>query len=392
VTLDLPFAAVVVADFEFEFGGRDGERPRPVCMVAKELRTGKEWRLWRGQFGSVPPFPIGPDTLFVAFNASAELGCFRALGWPMPKRILDLFVEFHNHVNGLISERGLIDALNYFGLDALDAREKKEMRDLVLGGGPWSEAQRRDILEYCAGDVAALERLLAAMAPRLDLPRALLRGRYMAAASAMEHNGVPIDVPTLALLLKYWTDIQDELIAAIDADYGVFDGSVFKASRFEEFLARHSIPWPRLESGALDLKSATFREMAKIYPIISPLRELRHALSEMRLNQLAVGSDGRNRTVLWAFSSKTGRNQPSNTKYIFGPSVWLRGLIKPPPGHAVAYIDWKSQEVGIAAALSGDEKMMADYLTGDPYLAFGLRAGYCRPMQPKNPIQTRERC
>lgn len=281
MTLDLPFAAVVVADFEFEFGGRDGERPRPVCMVAKELRTGKEWRLWRGQFGSVPPFPIGQDTLFVAFNASAELGCFRALGWPMPKRILDLFVEFRNHVNGLLSARGLIDALNYFGLDALDAREKKEMRDLVLGGGPWSEAQRRDILEYCARDVAALERLLSVMAPHLDLPRALLRGRYMAAASAMEHNGVPIDVPTFALLLKYWTEIQDELIAAIDTDYGVFDGRVFKTSRFEEFLARHSIPWPRLESGALDLKSATFREMAKIYPIISPVRELRHALSEM---------------------------------------------------------------------------------------------------------------
>jgi hypothetical protein len=119
------------------------------------------------------------------------------------------------------------------------------------------------------------------MAPHLDLPRALLRGRYIAAASAMEHNGVPIDVPTFALLLKYWTEIQDELIAAIDTDYGVFDGRVFKTSRFEEFLARHSIPWPRLESGALDLKSATFREMAKIYPIISPVRELRHALSEM---------------------------------------------------------------------------------------------------------------
>jgi DNA polymerase I len=89
--------------------------------------------------------------------------------------------------------------------------------------------------------------------------------------------------------------------------------------------------------------------MARAYPIISPLRELRHALSDLRLNDLSVGDDGRNRTPLWAFGSKTGRNQPSNSKYIFGPSVWLRGLIKPPPGYAVAYIDWSSQEVGIAA-------------------------------------------
>ena len=56
------------------------------------------------------------------------------------------------------------------------------------------------------------------------------------------------------------------------------------------------------------------------------MRELRSALSEMRLADLAVGSDGRNRTILSAFRSRTGRCQPSNTKYIFGPSVWLRGL------------------------------------------------------------------
>ena len=94
--------SIVAVDFEFEFGGhtsfedasRAGERPRPVCMVARELRSGQTWRLWRGEFGSEPPFPIGPDALFVAFYASAELGCFRALGWPKPANILDLFTEF----------------------------------------------------------------------------------------------------------------------------------------------------------------------------------------------------------------------------------------------------------------------------------------------------------
>jgi DNA polymerase I-like protein with 3'-5' exonuclease and polymerase domains len=49
-------------------------------------------------------------------------------------------------------------------------------------------------------------------------------------------------------------------------------------------------------------------------------------------------------------------------------------LIKPPPGHGVAYIDWSQQEFGIAAALSGDEAMMAAYQSGDPYLTFGKQA------------------
>jgi hypothetical protein len=88
----LRYRHVIAADFEFEFGGHDGNRPHPVCMVAKDLRTGQIWQLWRGEFDSIPPFPIGADALFIAYYASAELGCFRSIGWPMPANVLDLFI------------------------------------------------------------------------------------------------------------------------------------------------------------------------------------------------------------------------------------------------------------------------------------------------------------
>jgi hypothetical protein len=115
--------------------------------------------------------------------------------------------------------------------------------------------------------------------------------------------------------------------------------------------------------------------MAKAHPQVSPMRELRSALSDLRLNDLAVGQeDGRNRTILSAFQSRTGRNQPGSSKYIFGPSVWLRSLIKPPPGFSLAYVDWSQQEFGIAAALSGDRAMQDAYHSGDPYLAFAKQA------------------
>jgi len=140
----LPFRHVVVADFEFEFGGhaaaeeagRSGERPRPVCMVAKELLSGQTWRLWRGDFGPTPPFPIGSDGLFVAYYASAELGCFGALGWARPENVLDLFIEFRDRTNGLPTPAGsgLVGALAYFGVDTIGAVEKDEMRALVLAG------------------------------------------------------------------------------------------------------------------------------------------------------------------------------------------------------------------------------------------------------------------
>jgi DNA polymerase-1 len=381
----MKYTTIVAVDFEFEFGGhtsftdaaRAGERPRPVCMVAKDLISGQTWRLWRDEFGSEPPFPIGPDALFVAFYASAELGCFRALGWPMPARILDLFTEFRARTNGLQTPAGasLVGALTYFGLDGIGAQEKDELRALILGGGPWSGDDRAAILDYCETDVDALARLLPAMLPKIDLPRALLRGRYMAAAAAMEHTGVPIDVATLQQLRERWADIQDDLIATIDADYGVFEGRSFRAQKWADYLIANNVPWARLESGRLDLSDDAFREAAKAYPKVAPMRELRSALSELRLNDLAVGTDGRNRTILSAFRSRTGRNQPSNTRFIFGPSVWLRGLIQPPPGYGVAYVDWSQQEFGIAAALSGDTAMQAAYASGDPYLTFAKQAG-----------------
>lgn len=128
------------------------------------------------------------------------------------------------------------------------------------------------------------------------------------------------------------------------------------------------------------LDDETFRGRAKSFPEIASLRELRHALSKMRLNSLAVGTDGRNRTALMPFGSKTGRNQPSNSRFVFGTSRWLRSLIQPPPGRALAYVDWSSQEIAIAAALSGDDALWEAYSSGDPYITYAKQAG----LVPKN--------
>lgn len=373
---------------DFEFYAPTGENPEPICMVARELHSGRLIRLRQGEFGPLPPFDTGPDVLFVAYLASAEVGCFLALGWPAPQRILDLFVEFRNYLNGRQGYSfGLLSALSYFGFDALSHVEKSEMRELAMRGGPWTHEEMDALVDYCQTDVDALRDLLPKMEETgcFDGARSLARGRYMAAVARMERTGVPIDVPMLGRLRDGWHGIVDSLIAKIDADYGVFEGRSFREHLFEEYLLRNNIGWPRLESGHLDLKEKTFRDMAKVVPEVSSLRELRYSLGSMRLfDALAVGSDGRNRCLLSPFSSRSSRNQPSNAKFIFGMSVWLRGLISPPPGYAVAYIDWSQQEFGIAAALSGDKNMLAAYRSADPYLAFAKQAGAAPPDATKD--------
>jgi hypothetical protein len=381
---------------DFEFGAAPGEPPAPRCMVARELGSGRTLRLWEDDLRALrrAPFATDKDALFVAYYASAELGCFLVLGWPFPANVLDLFTEFRNATNGSPTPcgSGLLGALAYYGLDSIEAAEKDSMRELALRGGPYTDTERSELLEYCESDVRALGKLLAKMETGLDLPRALLRGRYMAAAARIENIGVPIDLQLLQHLRVIWPRITRRLIERIDADYGVYQDGRFKSDRWAAWLEHNGIPWPRLASGKLALDDDTFREMARSYPQVAPIRELRVSLSQLRLENLAVGADGRNRCLLSAFQSKTGRNQPSNAKFIFGPAVWLRGLIQPDPGWSVAYVDWSQQEFGIAAALSGDPAMLEAYESGDPYLAFAKQAGAVPPDATKathGPIRDR---
>lgn len=93
----MSYREVWLLDFEFNFPDGEGGRRNPVCMVAKKLGTAKDdfVELWLDGADPppAPPFPIGDDVLFVAFAAQAEWGCFIELRWPMPTRIVDLYVE-----------------------------------------------------------------------------------------------------------------------------------------------------------------------------------------------------------------------------------------------------------------------------------------------------------
>jgi hypothetical protein len=327
-----------------EFHAPPGERPTPICLAARELFTGTSVQRWLWDDpGRRPPFYADATTLFVAYFAPAELGVYLACDWPMPARILDLYAEFRRLTSGRPAPCGnnLLGALAAFGLPCMDALAKEDMRELCMRGGPFTGQQRAELLTYCQEDADALTKLLPAMLPYLDLPRALLRGRYTAAVAHMEAVGVPVDTEALTTLRASWGAVQTELVDRIDAAFGVYDGPHFDTKAFERYLLRHDIPWPRLASGALELAEETFGEMALAYPRLKPLHDLRVSLAQLREWKLTVGADGRNRTLLSPFGARTGRNAPSNSRFIFGPAVWLRSLIRPEPGAALAYVDWE---------------------------------------------------
>ena len=374
--VNIPFREIWYVDFEFR--GDPGENPWVVCMVACELNSGRKIQLWRDELLVLrkAPFDTGPDAVLVAYYSSAELGCFLELGWPLPVNAIDLFTEHRVETNGrkLPCGNGLLEALAIRGLAHIAVGEKEAMRRLVCDQRQWSPTEQRAILEYCATDVAGLAALFPIMAPTIDWPRAKLRGRFMAAAARMERAGIPIDASLHQRLVADWEPIKRHLIAEVDQAYGVFEGAIFKRDRFAQYLRVNDISWPRLPSGVLALDDTTFDEQARAHPQLRPLYELRATLGRLRLADLPVGTDHRARCLLSAFQAVTGRNQPSSSKFVFGPARWMRGLVREQPGRAIAYVDWSTQEIAIAAGLSGDERMAEDYQT-DPYLGFAKAAG-----------------
>jgi DNA polymerase-1 len=389
--VSLPFARVILEDFEFV--SKPGERPDVVCGVFHDLSTEQPVRLWRDQLGDQPPYAIGPDMAVVCFVANAEMACHLALGWPLPRNILDLSPEFKCQVNGKGIPRknqGLIGALQYFGLSSIAPKRKDAMRARIVKGWPFTVDEREQILTYCAEDVEALRWLLDKLLPGIDLPIALHRGEAVAALARSEHVGVPLDMEVFSQLADKatWRDIRDSMVPAVDT-HGIYvhdkGGWHWNTARFTEWITTEGINWPRTEeSGKLNLQRKTFESMAKAYPQVEPLRQLRYIRDKLRTIQLSVGRDGRNRTVLWPFSSKSSRTQPKAKHWIFSPSVWLRFLIKPEPGKALAYIDYSSMEFLAAAALSDQHcgphnPMLGLYRSGDPYLNFGKLIGYIAP-------------
>jgi DNA polymerase I len=378
------FSEIVVLDTEFHTAQVVGNRPVPVCLCALELRSRREHRIWF-EPGAALINPLPPEALYVAYTASAEWGCYLALGWDLPRYICDLFFEFRCLTNGRHKSVGnsLVDALTYYGCPAMPKQHKQGMRELILEGRPFDSNEREEILDYCWEDVDSTIALLEAMAGDVNLPAALERGRYSKAIARMEWSGIPVDVPLLRSMQQHSPEIRSELVVAVEREhqFNVYrrnkTGFSFSNKAFDDFLVREGLDqiWLRTPSGRPYLKDEYLKEMAQVFPQLSPLRELRKTLSCLKDLDPPVGTDGRNRTSIRPFAAKTSRNQPRIREMVMCFPAWARSLMRAEPGHALLYVDLSSAEFGIAAALSHDPAMMEDYRQGDPYLATGKRLG-----------------
>jgi DNA polymerase-1 len=392
----LPFRELWVVDTEYypgrglSNGGREGDQITPLCLVALEMRTGRIVRLWQDELGRFPPYRLDSDALIMSYMLSADFGFHISLGWGQPACALDPYVEFRHFVNdGAVKsgdrEKGfysLNGALQYFCENGIDTAHKNEMRDRIIQGPPYTADEHATILDYTEEDARALALLVKHIVPTIrSLPHAMMRAKFMWSVAQQERRGIPLDLPFLERLRRQWDGMRGELVREMDAPFGIYEFDEegkphWRRHLFAGYVKRNNMSWPAYADGTLDERDKTFREMEGRYPQISPLRELRYSISKLRLNDLSVGSDGRNRALLGPFGTKTGRNAPSNSKYGFGPAKWIRFLITPPPGRGLVHRDYQQEEVQIAAVVNGDAALLEACESGDVYLGIAELLGF----------------
>jgi DNA polymerase-1 len=390
------FTTINVCDFEYEVA--DGDLPDVLCLVAyvldENLRHVRTIRLWRGDFGPTPPFDIGPDTLFVAYSAWAEMTCFLTLGWKFPEHIFDQHTAYLAASNLLLPHnpdevrkrprKRLSDACHAYGIEGWENIDN-EVIAADIGQGRWRDHGCDRVPEYCEEDVRASAALLRKQLrgrpglPPVDVEHVLHWSNYSAKTVAqIQARGMPIDVPLWNLVQENKAAVIRYLLQRFDPGYGsncpiYTPEGEWSYERFEQWLAGTGVTaWPRLESGRLDIDSDAFRLMYHV-PGIEGLHALRDSLGVIVRARIPIGRDGRNRPSLFPFCTATGRN--AHAKSLYNAHAGMRSFMVFPADTIGVYLDWRTQEIAVAAALSGDAALKDAYINGDIYHALALICG-----------------
>ena len=135
-------------------------------VLDENLQHVRTIRMWRGEFGTAPPFDIGPDTLFVAYTAWAEMTCFMTLGWQFPGahlRSAHRLSRGQQHPAAVQSGRGaqapaqaLVRCLPRLRDRRLGTASTRKRSPSDIGEGRWRDYGQEAVFDYCEEDVRDL--------------------------------------------------------------------------------------------------------------------------------------------------------------------------------------------------------------------------------------------
>lgn len=350
------------------------------------------------------------ETIFVGYNITTaeipNLCQYISRDKLLQTKWIDLWVEFKmfalTHADYFTSSTGLSACMKMFGIEDKYEADKQATLELILSKSNYTEGEFSQIVLYCEQDVkilAVILHRLKLIQERYDitLEHMLNRGRHClhAGVAYRFHIGYPMDTDRVIRIFENIPKIKCSLQAHCNqlTGYGiykamykgpvknkVFSHYQFNMQNFGAYLQSKGLfdQWEKTKTG-LRLEEDYLDEMLSLYKdILDPVYAARNTIKQLNSTNLAeiMTPGGYIKSTSWPYNQKTSRTSPKpKLGFILNLTPWLRMLIKPKPGRAFVSIDFKSQEVLIAACLSQDESMLEDYLT-DIYMGSAIKTGF----------------
>ena len=156
------------------------------------------------------------------------------------------------------------------------------------------------------------------------------------------------------------------------------------AAMLDRYCKENFIEWRKTAAGKFSTDSDYLKEMddgVLIHEFRKHLDRLKYLKSltpeddgTYKIDRF-IGCDFKQRPNFNPYGTKTGRNAPSATSFLFLMPKWMRLLVNPRKGRYICDLDAHSEEVAIAAALYNDENKREVYRSADVYMKYAQLAG-----------------
>jgi len=160
---------------------------------------------------------------------------------------------------------------------------------------------------------------------------------------------------------------KERLECHLESEYGIQNTKSPK--QLADFFRGCGLLYKFQQGGKVSFDKDILKMNAGLHPAIALLRAARRAsdlLADKLLSPDFVGEDGRIRAEHRQLGTDTGR-QTSRWPNFLGLDRVLRPLVIPESGYGIGEVDWSQVEVGVAAAIYGDDGLVQMFNSGDVY-------------------------
>jgi hypothetical protein len=432
---------------------------RDLMLEWRWLRNG-DYRYSYGNciIGGFPRFTVPPLKRVGKKASQADLDEAQEIN---DAYLLEVQEDMEDGVTAGLAEAGLsmLDCTYFFGQCTFSEygqamETKKRVRDGIIIGSTDEdiEANKTDILDYCAGDVGDLIPLAHKITEEMEnvaseshmqmldgeisyvdfegkVPGIQdMIGKWAARLAKYGLRGIPLHEGRLKKLIEIVPQLTEEAKWEWNTTYpetpiyrigypesilelkqqglkkspyirmDVSKDQDLLESFIEEFCRQSGVRnWPRTRTDKIDTSAKVIEKYAAGENAIKQYQRHMGTMSALKTyapdksgNVSAmdyIGDDYVQRVDFGPFGTQTARNAAKAKSFCFLGPHWIRMLVDPPKGKVVVELDFGSQEVFIAGAISGDDNLMKAYLSNDVYMFYAQLTG----MYPPNlPIPTEE--